>query len=236
MIRVAPARIEVSGLRKRFGSTVAVDGLSFTAEPGTVTGFLGPNGAGKTTTLKALTGLVRPMAGHIHIAGHHINGTDSDALARIGICHIPEGRGIFPSLTVDDNLRVFTHAGTSWSEIQEAAYARFPRLGERRDQIAGTLSGGEQQMLALARGMATDPGVLLLDELSMGLAPLIVEDLYKSVADIVADGVTVIAVEQFAQLVVDVADTAAIMNTGRVTFQGPTHETVERLQSAYLGH
>jgi branched-chain amino acid transport system ATP-binding protein len=174
-------------------------------------------------------------SGCVHVAGRHINGASADALARMGVCTIPEGRGVFPNLTVRENLRMVTYAGAALSEVEEIAYTRFPRLGERRSQLSGTLSGGEQQMLAMARGLATNPALLLLDELSMGLAPLIVEQLYEIVAQIATEGVSILVVEQFARTVLGVADYAAIMLHGRVTSVGQPADLEEELSAAYLG-
>jgi branched-chain amino acid transport system ATP-binding protein len=177
-----------------------------------------------------------PTDGCVHIAGRHVNGADPDALARIGVCTIPEGRGIFPNLTVRENLRMVTFAGTvDLAEVEEAAFARFPRLGERRSQLAGTMSGGEQQMLALARGLAVRPALLLLDELSMGLAPLIVEGLYEIVAQVASEGVSILVVEQFARTVLGVADYAAIMLHGQVVSVGQPADLEDELSAAYLG-
>jgi branched-chain amino acid transport system ATP-binding protein len=148
---------------------------------------------------------------------------------------VPEGRGIFPNLTVTENLRMFTHAGTSMAEVQEKAFTQFPRLKERRKQIAGTMSGGEQQMLAMSRALAVNPSLLLLDELSMGLAPLIVEELYERVAELAADGISILVVEQFAQAVLGVSTVASIMLHGRITRTGPPAEIAEELTEAYLG-
>src|SRR5204863_286212 len=147
------------------------------------------------------SGQLPATAGCIHLGGRHINGASPDALARIGVCTIPEGRGVFPNLTVRENLRMVTFAGIKQSEVEEHAFARFPRLGERRHPLAGTMSGGEQQMLAMARGLAVDPSLLFLDELSMGLAPLIVEELYEIVGQIAQTGVSILVVEQFARTV-----------------------------------
>ena len=197
--------------------------------------LLGPNGAGKTTTLSVCSGQIVPSAGQLVISGREVNGVSSDALARAGVCLIPEGRGIFPNLTVTENPRMFTHTGVSMSEMQETAFAQFPRLKERRKQIAGTMSGGEQQMLAMARSLAANPALLLLDELSMGLAPLIVEELYERVAALASQGVSILVVEQFAQAVLGIADVASIMLHGRITRTGPPQEIAEELTEAYLG-
>ena len=227
--------IELEAVTAAYGRIQVLHGVDLTVSPGQFVALLGPNGAGKTTTLKVLAGQVAATGGEVRVAGERVAGASPAAIAKVGLCLIPEGRGIFPNLTVADNLKVFTHAGTSLRDLEERAYGRFPRLGERRSQIAGTMSGGEQQMLALARGLSTNPAVLMLDELSMGLAPLIVEELYELVATIAADGVTVVAVEQFARLILGVADDAAIMNHGRITFRGSPAEAEARLQEAYLG-
>jgi branched-chain amino acid transport system ATP-binding protein len=167
--------------------------------------------------------------------GRSVTGKPSDALARAGACSIPEGRGIFPNLTVTENLRMSTYTGPSLSDIEEGAFTRFPVLRDRRKQLAGTLSGGEQQMLSMARAMTTNPKILLLDELSMGLAPLIVEELYESVARIAAEDVSILIVEQFAHDVLDVAETAAIMLHGQIQLVGAPHKIAEELDAAYLG-
>jgi branched-chain amino acid transport system ATP-binding protein len=158
-----------------------------------------------------------------------------EELARRGLCLVPEGRGVFPNLTVNENLRMATHTGRSMSDIEQLAYARFPRLADRRSQVAGTMSGGEQKMLALARCLASEPAVLLLDELSMGLAPMVVADLYEKVAAIAAEGVTILVVEQFARVVLGVATRAAIMTNGRVAAVGTPDELSGELSAAYLG-
>jgi len=232
---VAAPLLELANVRAAYGKIEVLHGVDLVVPEGSVVALLGPNGGGKTTTLKVASGQMAATAGCVHLAGRHVNGAAADALARMGVCTIPEGRGIFPNLTVRENLRMVTYAGGSLSDVEDVAYTRFPRLGERRTQLAGTMSGGEQQMLAMARGLATDPALLLLDELSMGLAPLIVEQLYEIVAQIAAEGVSILVVEQFARTVLGVADYAAIMLHGRVTSVGQPADLEEELSAAYLG-
>jgi branched-chain amino acid transport system ATP-binding protein len=231
----APAVLELRNLRAGYGTIDVLHGVNLVLPPGQVYALLGPNGAGKTTTLAACSGQIPASAGQILVNGREVNGASSDALARAGVCLVPEGRGIFPNLTVTENLRMFTHAGASFGEVQERAFGQFPRLKERRKQIAGTLSGGEQQMLSMSRALATRPALLLLDELSMGLAPLIVEELYERVADLAREGLSILIVEQFAQAVLGVATVASIMLHGRITRTGPPAEIAEELTAAYLG-
>jgi branched-chain amino acid transport system ATP-binding protein len=230
-----PPVLELRNLRAGYGTIDVLHGVNLVVEAGQVYALLGPNGAGKTTTLAACSGQIPPSAGQILINGREVNGASSDALARAGVCLVPEGRGIFPNLTVTENLRMHTHAGTSFGDVQERAFAQFPRLKERRKQIAGTLSGGEQQMLSMSRALATHPALLLLDELSMGLAPLIVEELYERVADLAREGISILIVEQFAQAVLGVATIASIMLHGRITRTGSPAEIAEELAAAYLG-
>ena len=227
--------LELRNLRAGYGTIDVLHGVNLVVEPGQVYALLGPNGAGKTTTLSACSGQITPSAGQILLNGREVNGTSSDSLARAGVCLVPEGRGVFPNLTVTENLRMFTHAGASFHDVQENAYRQFPRLKERRKQIAGTLSGGEQQMLSMSRALATSPALLLLDELSMGLAPLIVEELYELVAGMARDGLSILIVEQFAQAVLGVSTIASIMLHGRITRTGPPAEIAEELTAAYLG-
>ncbi len=238
----APAAPPASGdalalrdVRAAYGIIDVLHDVDLTLPAGSVFALLGPNGAGKSTTLKVASGLLKPTGGTVHVFGEEVTGKSADAMARGGVCLVPEGRGIFPNLTVTENLRMATYSGTSFKTVTERAFERFPRLKERRKQVAGTLSGGEQQMLSMARALATDPKVLLLDELSMGLAPLIVEELYEVVKRIAADQVSILIVEQFAHEVLGVADTAAIMLHGKVEFIGKPTEVGEALDRAYLG-
>jgi branched-chain amino acid transport system ATP-binding protein len=232
--RPAPL-LELREVRAAYGRIEVLHGVDLAVPKGAVVALLGPNGGGKTTTLKVASGQMAATGGCIHLAGRHINGVAPDALARIGVCTIPEGRGVFPNLTVRENLRMVTFGGVSQAEVEERAFAQFPRLGERRHQLAGTMSGGEQQMLAMARGLAVDPRILFLDELSMGLAPLIVEELYEIVGGIAERGVSILVVEQFARTVLGVADYAAIMLHGRITAVGQPEDIAPELEAAYLG-
>ena len=227
--------LELRGIRAAYDGIDVLYGVDLTVPRGSVVALLGPNGAGKTTTLRVACGLHPASAGDVVVAGRRVNGASPEELARRGLCLVPEGRGIFPNLTVRENLRMMTYSGRTFRHIEDVTMERFPRLRDRRSQVAGTLSGGEQQMLAMARGLATDPALLLLDELSMGLAPIIVEELYEIVAQISRDGVSILVVEQFARTVLGAADLAAIMVHGRIARIGKPHELEAELSTAYLG-
>jgi branched-chain amino acid transport system ATP-binding protein len=227
--------LDLKNVRAGYGPINVLDGVTLQVRPRQVFALLGPNGAGKSTTLKVASGQIRPTQGTVSCFGEVVNHWSADKRARAGLCTIPEGRGVFPNLTVLENLRMITYSGVSLRDVEARAFERFPRLGERRKQVAGTLSGGEQQMLAMARAMATNPRVLMLDELSMGLAPLIVEELYEVVGRIAAEDVAILIVEQFAHEVLGVANTAAIMLHGRVQYTGTPAEVGDTLQRAYLG-
>ena len=228
--------LELSGVHATYDQITVLHGVDLTVDTGQVVALLGPNGAGKTTTLKVAAGVHPPSGGKLLLGGRDVSGARAGDLARAGVCLIPEGRGVFPNLSVRDNLWMMTFTGRTREEIEDAAYSRFPVLGDRRTQAAGTLSGGEQQMLALARGLTTDPAVLLLDELSMGLAPLVVADLYERVAQIAREGVAVLVVEQFAAAVLKIADHAAVLARGRIPWQGhPDSSLHAELSSYYLG-
>jgi branched-chain amino acid transport system ATP-binding protein len=220
-----------------YGRIEVLHGIDIVVPAGAVFALLGPNGAGKTTALKVCDGRLQPTAGCIHIAGAHVNGADTAALTRAGVCAIPEGRGIFPNLTVAENLRIMTHAseGLRFGDVQDRAYGQFPILGQRRGQLAGTMSGGQQQMLAMCRAIVTEPALLLVDELSMGLAPLIVEELYHVLSLLAAEGTAILLVEQFPKTALAIADYGAILVQGRVMTVGQPQDLSDALSEAYLG-
>jgi len=227
--------LELRGVRASYGRIEVLHGVDLVVPENSIVALLGPNGAGKTTTLKVASGQMQATEGCVHIAGKHVNGTSPDALARAGVCAIPEGRGIFPNLTVEENLRLATYANVAFDAVRERTFTQFPRLGDRRHQLAGTMSGGEQQMLAIARALTTEPALLMLDEISMGLAPLIVAELYDLVARIAEQGVAILLVEQFARVALPVATYAAIMVQGRVVRFGEPGDIADELHEAYLG-
>ena len=231
----APA-LELIDVRAGYGRINVLHGVDLTLPRGKVLALLGANGAGKSTTAQVAGGRIVPRSGCLHVGGHHVNGASSADLAKAGVCTVPEGRGIFPNLTVDENLWVMTHvAPGSRSELRERAFRFFPRLGQRRSQLAGTLSGGEQQMLAMSRALVSEPSVLILDEMSMGLAPLIVRELFENVAMLKDQGIAILIIEQFAETALRVADFAAVMAHGRITAVGLPDQIAGQLSSAYLG-
>jgi branched-chain amino acid transport system ATP-binding protein len=229
--------IELRGVCAAYGSIEVLHGIDLAVEGGTILAVLGPNGAGKTTLLKVIAGAMRPTRGSLLMEGHDVTGTTIDKLSKAGVCLIPEGRGVFPNLTVSENILMDTYACSgrrSGAELEEIAFGRFPRLGQRRHQMVGTMSGGEQQMLALARALTTDPAVILLDELSMGLAPTIVAELFDVVQGLAARGVTTVIVEQFAG-VTSFADRVVVMGGGRIRLEGRPDDIGDQLATAYLG-
>ncbi len=226
------------GVRAGYGRIEVLHGISLAVRSGSALALLGPNGAGKTTLLNAISGQIPLTAGTVDVAGHRLGKNATERLARSGVCLIPEGRSIFPNLTVSENLLMYTfrQAGLKSAWVEEHAFERFPALADRRKQLAGTLSGGEQRMLSLARALTTDPQILLLDELSMGLAPIIVDQLYDLVGQLVAsEGLTIIMVEQFVQTALSIADEAAIMVNGELVNQGKPADIRAEVVGAYLG-
>jgi branched-chain amino acid transport system ATP-binding protein len=232
---VAPA-LELRDVHAAYGRIEVLHGVSFTVPAGSVFALLGSNGAGKSTIHKVASGRLAPTSGCVHVAGVHINGADPDQIARAGVCTIPEGRGIFPNLTVAENLRMMTYSGNvKWREVEERAFARFPHLAERRKQLAGSLSGGQQQMVAMARALAVEPALLLLDEISIGLAPIIVGQLYEVVRQLRDEGISILVVEQFAQTALAIADYAAVMAHGQIMTIGQPQDIADEVSAAYLG-
>jgi branched-chain amino acid transport system ATP-binding protein len=232
---VARAPLLLRDVRAGYGRIEVLHGIDIDVPRGGVAALLGPNGAGKTTALSVMSGLMAPTSGCRHVDGRHLNHATADDLARVGICHVREGRSVFPNLSVADNLIVAASSGGSVTRVTEVAFTLFPRLKDRRTQLAGTLSGGEKQMLALARGLGTDPAVLLIDELSMGLAPIVVAELYEAVGAISAHGVSVLIVEQFANLGLRYAERAYVMAHGVITYAGSSDGASDAIHDAYLG-
>ena len=227
--------LELRDVHAAYGTIDVLRGVNLAVPYGSVVALLGPNGGGKSTTLRVIAGQLAVGRGDVILAGRRVNGAAPDELARRGLCLIPEGRGIFPNLTVRENLWMATQTGAPRELVEETAYARFPILGQRRRQLAGSLSGGEQQMLAISRALSCDPALLLLDELSMGLAPIVVDQLFDIVGQIAREGVSLLVAEQFASAVLGIADWVGIMLRGRITkFDRPAAVKAE-LSTAYLG-
>jgi branched-chain amino acid transport system ATP-binding protein len=227
--------LELHDVRAGYGPIQVVHGVSLEVAAGSVMALLGPNGGGKSTILNVCAGTLTPSGGEVRYEGAVVTRTSADERARRGICTVPEGRGIFPNLSVRENLLMATQVGVPMDRIEDVAYSQFPHLGGRRRQMAGTLSGGEQQMLALARAFATDPKLLLLDELSMGLAPIVVGQLYDKVRQLAAGGLSILLVEQFARTALPIADSAAVVLQGIIAHRGSPAEMEEALATSYLG-
>jgi branched-chain amino acid transport system ATP-binding protein len=233
--------LEVNGLRAFYGQSQALHGLDFALAEGSIVTLLGANGAGKTTTLRALCGMVR-MSGEIRLDGKPIAGRATEDIVRLGIAHVPEARGTFVRMTVEENLRLGAmtrHDRGGIAADLDQVYAEFPRLRERRRQQAGTLSGGEQQMLAVGRALMLRPRLMLLDEPSFGLAPLVVEELFENLRRLNGErGVAMLIVEQNAALALDLAEHAYLLETGRIVMAGPAREIAkdEAVRRSYLGY
>jgi branched-chain amino acid transport system ATP-binding protein len=232
--------LEVKNLKVAYGGIVAVRGIDLDVEAGELVALIGANGAGKTTTLKALAGMLRPSGGSVHYEGASITHEPSHRLVHRGIALVPEGRGVFARLTVEENLAMGAYIRDDRHEVRtdlDRIYALFPRLKERRTQTAGTLSGGEQQMVAIGRAMMSRPKLLLLDEPSMGLAPLMVQKIFEVIASISRQGVTILLVEQNARLALQAASRGYVMESGAVTLTDSASALLEseQIRQAYLG-
>jgi branched-chain amino acid transport system ATP-binding protein len=232
--------LAIDDLYVRYGAIAALQGISLHVGEGEMVGLIGVNGAGKTTTLLSVAGVLKPAQGTIAFKDQSLVGLPPEEIVRKGIALVPEGRRIFPGLTVEENLRLGAAVRTDRVQVQrdlDEMCTRFPILGERLRQPGGTLSGGEQQQLAIARGLMSRPSLLMLDEPSLGLAPLLVEGIFQLVASLRETGVTILLVEQNVERTLEVADRAYLLNTGRVEFEGPTQELRNQVDivSAYLG-
>lgn len=232
--------LEVRGLKVSYGGINAVKGIDLDVRSGELVTLIGANGAGKTTTLKALTGLLKPVAGRIHYKGADITAQPVYRLVRQGLALVPEGRGVFVRLTVEENLAMGAYSRSDHPRIaadRDRAYNLFPRLAERRTQLAGTLSGGEQQMLAIGRALMSRPQLLLLDEPSMGLAPLMVHKIFETIRAIAAEGVTLLLVEQNAKLALEICHRGYVMESGTIALadSAPALLANPRVRQAYLG-
>ncbi|HUY64279.1 MAG TPA: ABC transporter ATP-binding protein [Acidimicrobiales bacterium] len=232
----APPALEIEDLSVSYGGMRALSGLSLTVPPGAVVALLGANGAGKSTTLRAISGLVHPDRGRIRVNGVRVDRRPAYAIARLGVVHVPEGRGIFPSLTVQENLEMCIYAVGEDVDPVSGASALFPALGTRLKQLAGSLSGGEQQMLSLARALLSKPKLLMVDEISMGLAPIIVQQLFDALRERAAAGTSLLLVEQYIDAALELADYVYVMEKGRVVDVGQPEDVRHGgLVSAYLG-
>jgi len=235
-----PALLEVEQIEIAYGKARAVNGASVRVAPGSITAIVGPNGAGKTSLLKAVCGLQPIRAGHIRFRGERIDALSAREIAGLGIAHVPEGRRIFAKMTVLENLRLGAYLRADGAEVAstlEGVFAAFPRLRERQGQRAGSLSGGEQQMLAIGRALMASPRLILADEMSQGLAPVIVQEVYRRLLEANRRGVTILLVEQNARLAFKLAQVVYVMEQGRVVLEGPAAEVAasEHVQEAYLG-
>ncbi len=233
--------LQVSELRVAYGGIQAVKGVSFEVHPGELVCLIGSNGAGKTTSMKAVTGIQPLAGGEVLYQGRSIQGQGAWDLVRSGLAMVPEGRGVFTRMSILENLQMgayIRHNSAGVADDLERMFALFPRLKERRDQLAGTLSGGEQQMLAMGRALMSRPQLLLLDEPSMGLSPLMVDKIFEVITDVSRQGVTVLLVEQNASRALQIADRAYVMESGLITLQGPAQQLLHdpQVQAAYLGH
>lgn len=231
--------LTVSDINVYYGAIHAIKNVSFEVNEGEVVALIGANGAGKSTTLKTMSGLLRSQTGTIEFLGQNIMHMPADKLVAAGLAHVPEGRRVFAQMSVEENLEMgaFTRSNSEIEPGLERVYAHFPRLKERRRQVAGTLSGGEQQMLAMGRALMSSPKLLMLDEPSMGLAPILIEQIFDIVRELHAAGTTILLVEQNAQMALSIASRAYVMETGKITLSGTGDELLhnDEVRKAYLG-
>jgi branched-chain amino acid transport system ATP-binding protein len=236
-----PPLLRVQGVETFYGNIQALRGISFEVPEGSIVTLLGANGAGKSTTLKSISGLTPPTRGAITFMDQSVAGRPSDQVVRLGIAHVPEGRELFPELTVLENLKMGAFTRRDKREVQqslERVYGHFSILAERRSQLAGTLSGGEQQMLAIGRALMARPRLILLDEPSLGLAPKLVEEIFRIIHDIRASGATVLLVEQNANKALSIADYGYVLETGSIALEGESQQLLrnDHVRRLYLGH
>ncbi|MFI8291041.1 ABC transporter ATP-binding protein [Streptomyces sp. ms191] len=234
------ALLEVEDLRVAYGKIEAVKGISFSVEAGQVVSLIGTNGAGKTTTLRTLSGLIKPTSGKITFDGQELNGIPAHKVVSLGMAHSPEGRHIFPRLTIAENLQLGAFLRKDKDGIEkdvERAYDLFPILGERRKQAAGTLSGGEQQMLAMGRALMSQPKLLMLDEPSMGLSPIMMQKIMSTIATLKAEGMTILLIEQNAQAALSLADYGYVLEVGKIKLSGTGQDLLhdDDVRKTYLG-
>ncbi len=234
------AMLEVKDLHVHYGVIEAIKGISFEVEQGEVIALIGANGAGKTTTLHTITGLIKPTSGNIIFEGKDITKTPGYKIVPMGMAHVPEGRRVFAQMSVYDNLMMGAYTRKDKNEIKEnlhMVYERFPRLEERKNQMAGTLSGGEQQMLAMGRALMSQPNIILMDEPSMGLSPIFVNEIFDIIKRVSQSGTTVLLVEQNAKKALSIADRAYVLETGTISLEGNAEELMhnDAVRKAYLG-
>ena len=232
--------LEIKDLHVFYGAIHALKGISLTVQDGELVSMIGANGAGKTTTLHAISGLLPAASGSVLLDGKDLQKVPANTIIRLGMSHVPEGRHVFASMTVEENLRMGAYIlrdSKKIAENLERVYGHFPRLKERRRQLAGTLSGGEQQMLATGRALMTDPRIVLMDEPSMGLSPLLVKEIFSIIQQLHESGITILLVEQNAKLALAVSDRAYVLETGTISMEGTASDLAEddRVRKAYLG-
>ena len=233
------AMLEVNGINVYYGSIHAIKDISFEVNAGEIVTLIGANGAGKSTTLQTISGLLRSKTGSITFNGKNLGGVPAHKIVSMGIAHVPEGRRIFQQMTVEENIEMgaYTRPGSEYAESVENVFSHFPRLQERRKQIAGTLSGGEQQMLAMGRAMMSKPELLMLDEPSMGLSPILVDEIFEIIKAFHQSGTTILLVEQNANKSLAISDRAYVLENGKIILTGKGYELMqsEEIKKAYLG-